>query len=124
VASLELAVAISPASVLNAASISKQFTAMSILLLARRGHLSLDDDVGRYIPNWGERGHRITIRHLLSHTSGLREAFTLQGLRPELPRRRRQRPSPCRYRIFKAKSACIATCPTTRSAGYSFATAN
>jgi CubicO group peptidase (beta-lactamase class C family) len=85
IANLDLAVPISPASVLNAASISKQFTAISILHLAHRGQLSLDDDVGKYIPNWGERAHRITIRHLLSHTSGLRDAFILQGLRPHHP---------------------------------------
>jgi len=85
IANLDLAVAISPATVFNAASISKQFTAMSILLLAHRGQLSLDDDVGTYIPNWSQHGQRITIRHLLSHTSGLRDAFLLQGLRPEHP---------------------------------------
>src|SRR4051794_18242589 len=47
-ANLDLGVALTPASVLNAASISKQFTAMSILLLAQRGQLSLDDDVAQY----------------------------------------------------------------------------
>ena len=75
-------VLIRPASVLPAASISKQFTAMSILLLAKRGQLSLDDDVGKYIPEWADHGSRITIRHLLTHTSGLRDAFMLQGLAP------------------------------------------
>ena len=84
-ANLDLGVAITPASVFDAASISKQFTAMSILLLAQRGQLSLDDDVGKYIPNWGDRRHTITIRHLLTHTSGLREAFLLQGFAPEIP---------------------------------------
>ena len=84
-ANLDLAVPMSSASVLNAASISKQLTAMSILLLARRGQLSLDDDVARYIADWGEREYPVTIRHLLSHTSGLRDAFVLQGLRPEHP---------------------------------------
>jgi CubicO group peptidase (beta-lactamase class C family) len=81
-ASLELGVPITPASVLPAASISKQFTAMSILLLAKRGQLSLDDDVQKYIPGWADHGSRITIRHLLTHTSGLRDAFMLQGLAP------------------------------------------
>lgn len=81
-ANLELGVPITPASVLPAASISKQFTAMSILLLAKRGQLSLDDDVGKYIPEWADHGSRITIRHLLTHTSGLRDAFMLQGLAP------------------------------------------
>ena len=49
-ANLELGVPITPASVLSGASISKQFTAMSILLLAERGQLSLDDEVQKYIP--------------------------------------------------------------------------
>jgi CubicO group peptidase (beta-lactamase class C family) len=84
-ANLDLGVAISPASVFDAASISKQFTAMSILLLVQRNQLSLDDDAGKYIPGWGERRHRVTIRHLLTHTSGLREAFLLQGFAPEIP---------------------------------------
>src|SRR5260370_33707000 len=51
IANLELGVPITAASIFNAASISKQFTAMSIMLLAQRGQLSLDDDVGKYIPN-------------------------------------------------------------------------
>jgi CubicO group peptidase (beta-lactamase class C family) len=84
-ANLDLGVAIIPASVFDAASISKQFTAMSILLLAQRGRLSRVDDVGKYVPNWGDRHHTITIRHLLTHTSGLREAFLLQGFAPEIP---------------------------------------
>ena len=81
-ANLDLGVAITPATVFDAASISKQFTATSILLLAGRRQLSLDDDVAKYIPNWGERTQRITIRHLLTHTSGLRDGFLLQGLAP------------------------------------------
>ena len=82
-ASLEVRAPLTPASVLNAASITKQFTAYSVLLLAHRGRLSLDDDVSRYVPGWEDHGATITIRHLLSHTSGLRDAFMLQGLRPE-----------------------------------------
>jgi CubicO group peptidase (beta-lactamase class C family) len=80
IANLELGVPIMPASIFPAASISKQFTALSILLLAERGQLSLDDPVWKYIPDWASREHRITIRHLLTHTSGLREAFTLIGV--------------------------------------------
>jgi CubicO group peptidase (beta-lactamase class C family) len=53
---------------------------MCILLLAQRGQLSLDDDVWKFFPQWEGREQRITIRHLLTHTSGLREAFTLIGL--------------------------------------------
>jgi len=79
-ANLELGVPITPASVLPAASISKQFTAMSILLLAKRGQLSLDDEVQKYIPEWADHGSRVTISHLLTHTSGLRDGFTLHEL--------------------------------------------
>ncbi len=81
-ANLESGVAITPASVFHVASISKQFTAMSILLLAQRAELSLDDDVRRYLPEWTDHGSQITIRHLLTHTSGLRDAYVLSDLSP------------------------------------------
>ena len=75
-ASLELGVPITPESVFHVASVTKQFTAMSILLLARDGRLSIDDDVRRHLPEWaGPSG--VTIRHLLTHTGGLRDAFLL-----------------------------------------------
>ncbi|MFO1499488.1 MAG: serine hydrolase domain-containing protein [Verrucomicrobiota bacterium] len=79
-ANLEMDVPITDATVLPVASISKQFTALCILLLAQRRQLSLDDELWKFFPEWEEREHRITIRHLLTHTSGLREAFTLIGL--------------------------------------------
>jgi CubicO group peptidase (beta-lactamase class C family) len=81
-ANIDLAVPITPATVLDAASISKQFTAMSILLLAQPGKLSVDDDVSKHIPGWAMREPRVTIRHLLTHTGGLRDAFTLLGMSP------------------------------------------
>ena len=59
---LEADVPITPASIFHAASVSKQFTAMSILLLARDGKLSLDDDIRKYLPEIPDYGHRITIR--------------------------------------------------------------
>ena len=77
VANLELGVPITPASVFEAASISKQFTAMSIMLLAERGRLSLDDPVRKYLPEMPDYGSPLTIRHLLDHTSGLRDAFLI-----------------------------------------------
>jgi CubicO group peptidase (beta-lactamase class C family) len=76
-ANLELDVPITPASVFEAASISKQFTAMSIMLLAERGQLSLDDPVRKHLPELPDYGHPLTIRHLLNHTSGLRDVFLL-----------------------------------------------
>lgn len=84
-ANLDLGAPLTPDSVLDAASVSKQFTAMSILLLAQRGQVSLDADVGQYIPGWGDHGQRITLRHLLTHTSGLHDAFFLQALAPQRP---------------------------------------
>jgi CubicO group peptidase (beta-lactamase class C family) len=81
-ASLELRVPITPDTVFGVASISKSFTAMSAVLAAERGFLSLDDDVQKYVPEWADRDDHITIRHLLTHTSGLRDAFTLLGWAP------------------------------------------
>ncbi len=71
---------IMPATVFHVASMSKQFTAASILLLAQQGKLSLDDDVHKYIPELPDFGERITLRHLLHHTSGLRDQWSLLGL--------------------------------------------
>lgn len=78
-ASLEHEVPITPRSRFHGASITKQFTAMSVLLLARDGTLSLDEDVRRYVPSWG-LPERVTIRQLLTHTSGLRDVFLLTEL--------------------------------------------
>ncbi len=57
----------------NLASGSKPFTAMSIALLAQQGKLSLDDEVQKYVPEIPKYDHPVTIRHLLYHTSGIRE---------------------------------------------------
>jgi CubicO group peptidase (beta-lactamase class C family) len=79
-ANLELGVALSPQSVFDIGSTSKQFTAMSVMLLAREGKLSLDDDIRKYIPELPSYGKTITIRHILTHTSGIRDYLTLWGL--------------------------------------------
>ena len=81
-ASLERHVPITSSTVFPLASITKAFTAMSVLLAAERGLLSLDDEVSKYIPEWSDREHHVTIRHLLTHTSGLRDAYLLQGWAP------------------------------------------
>lgn len=72
-ADLEHDVAISPATIFEAGSVSKQFTAASILLLAEDGKLGLADDVRKYLPELPDYGAPITIDNLLSHTSGLRD---------------------------------------------------
>ncbi|HEX4022755.1 MAG TPA: serine hydrolase domain-containing protein [Acidobacteriaceae bacterium] len=76
-ASLELGVPLSPESVFYMGSVSKQFTAASIVLLSEQGRLSLDDDVRKYIPELPDYGHTITLREMLHHTSGLRDFLTL-----------------------------------------------
>jgi CubicO group peptidase (beta-lactamase class C family) len=76
-ADIEHDAAITPATVFHVASVSKQFTAMAIHLLARDGKLSLDDDVRKYLPELHDFGKTITIRHLLHHTSGLRDQWDL-----------------------------------------------
>jgi CubicO group peptidase (beta-lactamase class C family) len=78
-ADLDHDVAITPSSVFHVASVSKQFTAASIVLLAQEGKLSLDDEVRKYIPELPDFGKRITIRHLIHHTSGLRDQWSLLG---------------------------------------------
>ena len=85
-ANLELGIANSPQSVFDIGSTSKQFTAFSIHLLAREGKLSLDDDIRKWIPEIPSYGKTVTIRHLLHHTSGLRdyiEVMALQGMQEE-----------------------------------------
>ena len=72
-ADLEHDVANTPATIFEAGSVSKQFTAAATVLLALDGKLSLDDDVRKHIPELPDYGQTITIRHLLQHTSGLRD---------------------------------------------------
>ena len=70
-----------PEMVYYVGSDSKQFTAASIALLSLQGQLSLDDDVRRHVPELPDYGTPITIRHLVHHTSGLRDIYELMGLR-------------------------------------------
>ena len=79
-ANLEYNIPISPTSVFWIASTSKQFTAMSVALLARQGRLSLDDDIRRYLPELPPYQRPITIRHLIHHTSGIRDYSALMFL--------------------------------------------
>jgi len=63
--------------VFRIASITKQFTAAAILRLEEESRLSLDDDIGRFIPEYATGDHGVTIRHLLNHTSGIRSYTSL-----------------------------------------------
>jgi CubicO group peptidase (beta-lactamase class C family) len=64
----------------NIGSLSKQFTAMGIVLLEEQNKLSFDDDIRKYIPELAPYDTTITIRHLLHHTSGIRDIHGLLGL--------------------------------------------
>jgi CubicO group peptidase (beta-lactamase class C family) len=79
-ASLEFNVPNAPSTVFHVASLSKQFTAFAIHLLAQDGQLSLDDEVRKFVPELRVEGPPITIRHLLHHTSGLRDQLNLLAL--------------------------------------------
>jgi CubicO group peptidase (beta-lactamase class C family) len=79
-ANLEENIPITPASVFDIGSTSKQFTAASILLLEKQGKLSVNDDVRKYVPKLPDYGQQLTILHLLNHTSGLRDYLTLMEL--------------------------------------------
>jgi CubicO group peptidase (beta-lactamase class C family) len=79
-ADLEREVPISPVSVFDIGSTGKQFTAMLMAILAKQGDLSLDDTIHKYVPEMPSYEQPITIRHLIHHTSGLRDYTTLMHL--------------------------------------------
>ena len=72
-ANLEHGIRIRPNSVFDIASISKQFGAFAVALLEAEGRIDFNDDIRTYIPELPDFGHVITIRHLIHHTSGLRD---------------------------------------------------
>ncbi|GAH66925.1 unnamed protein product, partial [marine sediment metagenome] len=79
-ANLELNVPITPQSVFYIGSVSKQFVTMCIAILDKHEKLSLDDDIRKYVPELPDYRHPITVRHLIYHTSGLRDYLTLLGI--------------------------------------------
>ncbi len=79
-ANLEHNIPITPTSVFRIGSTSKQFTASCIAILALQGKISLDDDIRKYIKELPKHEKPITIRHLLHHTSGIRDYLTLSSI--------------------------------------------
>jgi CubicO group peptidase (beta-lactamase class C family) len=79
-ANLDYQVPITPRTVFYLASVSKQFTAAAVALAAEQGYLSLDDDVRRWFPELPDYGATIRVRHLVHHTSGLRDYLGLMSL--------------------------------------------
>jgi CubicO group peptidase (beta-lactamase class C family) len=76
-ADLQHRLALGERSIFHVASISKQFTAIAVAMLAEDGKLRLDDDVRAYVPELPDHGARITVRQLMHHTSGLRDQWQL-----------------------------------------------
>ncbi len=79
-ASLEYLVPNATGTLFNIGSVSKQFTAMGIVLLHQQGKLSVDDDIRKYLPELPQFSHTISIRHMLHHTSGLRSLHAMLAL--------------------------------------------
>lgn len=76
-ANLELGVSVEPDMIFRLGSITKQFTAVAILMLAEQGKLSLDDDLTKFLPDYPTKGQKLTIEHLLTHTSGIKSYTSL-----------------------------------------------
>jgi CubicO group peptidase (beta-lactamase class C family) len=82
-ANLEIRTPITPQTVFDVASVAKQFAGLAVAMLVEDGKISLDDEVRKYLPHVPDFGKPITIRHLVYHTSGLRdwpETLALSGL--------------------------------------------
>jgi CubicO group peptidase (beta-lactamase class C family) len=79
-ADLEHDVRNTPATIFEAGSVSKQFTAAAVLLLARDGKVSLDDPVRKYIPELPDYGAPLLVRHMLNHMSGLRDWGSIESI--------------------------------------------
>jgi CubicO group peptidase (beta-lactamase class C family) len=86
-ANLELGVKMKPENIFRIGSITKQFTASAILKLRDEGKLSLDDAITKYIKDYPTHGHEITIKHLLTHTSGIKSYTALAEWDAEVKKR-------------------------------------
>ncbi|MEP7323056.1 MAG: serine hydrolase domain-containing protein [Saprospiraceae bacterium] len=79
-ANLEYSIPIKPETIFHMASVSKQFTAYAVVLLAKQGKLKLDDDIHKYLTWFPDLKEKITIRNLLNHTSGIRDQWQLLAI--------------------------------------------
>ncbi len=88
-ANLEDSVRATPRTVFRIGSLTKQFTAALVMQLVQEGKLALDDSIQHFLPDYPVQGHRVTLRHLLGHTSGIRSYTTVPELwrvvRTDLP---------------------------------------
>jgi CubicO group peptidase (beta-lactamase class C family) len=87
-ADLELDVPMPADASFEIGSVTKQFTAAAILLLAERGKLAIDDELTKYLPDFPTHNQHITVRHLLTHTSGIKGYTELPEFRDLMPLRK------------------------------------
>ncbi len=99
-ANLELGVPITPESVFEVGSVTKQFTATAILMLQERGQLSVQDDITKYLTDFPTQGKKVTIENLLTHTSGI-PSYT--GMKEWAPTMREDLPLEKLIAFFKGK---------------------
>jgi len=78
-ANMELSVAMQNDNVFEIGSVTKQFTAVSILMLMEQGKLKLDDEITKFIPDYPVQGNKISVHHLLNHTSGIKSYTSLES---------------------------------------------
>ncbi len=76
-ANLELGVPVEPDMIFRLGSVTKQFTAVAILMLAEQGKLSLDEDITKFLPDYPAKTQRVTVEQLLNHTSGIKSYTSL-----------------------------------------------
>jgi CubicO group peptidase (beta-lactamase class C family) len=81
-ANLELDMPIEPDMVFRIGSVTKQFTAVAILMLAEQGKLALDDSISTFLPEYPTHDHLITVKHLLTHTSGIKSYTSMSEWPP------------------------------------------
>ena len=82
-ANVELGVAVEPDMIFRIGSITKQFTAVAILMLEEQGKLSVKDEITKYFPDYPTQGKKITVEHLLNHTSGIKSYTSLPEWLPQ-----------------------------------------
>jgi CubicO group peptidase (beta-lactamase class C family) len=80
-ADLEMNIKMKPEFVFEIGSMTKQFTAVSILMLAEQGKLKLDDEITKFIPDYPTNGNVITLHHLLTHTSGIKDFTGMKSIK-------------------------------------------
>ena len=79
-ANIELNIPMKPENVFQIGSMTKQFTAIAVMMLVEQGKLKLDDDITEYIPDYPTHGNKITIHHLLTHTSGIKSFTSMKTI--------------------------------------------